>query len=257
MIKRWWKNWGLIDLVALGLGLFLCVAFVAYLRGEGYQRPLLDLWPNIATEILGVWVSVRIVDVLIGRREERSRVRDNVVGNLNFMMSICQDLPLHFDNWRLNDLSNEVMWFEEKRAAQEKLLMKHLTNEERRSVDDVIRQVRDVHRLSIQAAATKLEVKVAEDAGQSWDHPEQVKQLVNVYHRHIDSGERGIEVLSEALDVAQRGNEQWHPEEKRAEIERIVTAVTRWLNDANEVRASVHRVEASVQELRRTIAAGA
>lgn len=257
MIKSWWKNWGLIDLLALGLGLLLCIAYVAYLRAEGFQRPLLDLWPNIATEIVGVWVSVRIIDALIGRREERSRVRDAVVSNLNFMMSICQDLPLHFYDWRLNDLSNELMWFEEKRAAQRKLLKKHFTNEERSGIDAVIKQVKDVHRLSSKAAATKSEVEAVDDAGQAWDRPEQVKQLMRAYHRHIDSGGRDQEVLSEALEAVRRGHEWTHPEEKRAELERIVSTVTRWIEHAGQVRASVHGVEASLQELRRTIAAGA
>ena len=170
-------------------------------------------------------------------------MRDAVVGHLNFMMSICQDLPLHFYAWRLNDLSNELTWFEEKRAAQQKLLRKHFTNEERSSIDAVIQQVRAVHRFSSQAAATKSEVEAADDAGQPWDRPEEVKQLMRAYHRHIDSGGRDQEVFSKALEVVRRGHKQsLYPKEKSAEIERIVSAVTRWIEHAGQVHANVHGV---------------
>ena len=130
-MKRWWRDWAKIDLLGLGLGLGLCVAY--YLRETadgGWGDPMADLWPNIATEILGVWLSVRIIGTIIDLRQRRSNMRNTLAGNMNHLMGICSRLSPHFDSFAIVDLRNELLWFGERRRLNAKLLKRVFSRDE-------------------------------------------------------------------------------------------------------------------------------
>lgn len=78
-MKKWIREWFLVDMVALGTGLLLLIGYVV-----GYDRlepdsPLATLLPNIATEILGVWIGVRVIDQIIKRRQRYHQMRGNLL----------------------------------------------------------------------------------------------------------------------------------------------------------------------------------
>jgi hypothetical protein len=155
----------------------------------------------------------------------------------------------------LNDLSNELIWFDEKRAAQQKLLKKHFTNAERSGIDAVVQQVKDTHRLSGKAAAARLRVDEVEDIGHAWDRPDEVKQLVKAHHRFIDSGGRNQQTICEQIDAVRRGLEDdRYPHEKRKEIKQILDAILTWLDQLDQVRAGTRGIEKSLHDLRFMIA---
>ncbi len=122
-MRRWFREWALIDLVTFGVGVALIVGFAAY--GRYIFQPesgWYDLWPNIATEVIGVWLSVRFIDALIRRRETYHGVRRTIVGNLNYMVRTAQSVLPAFYQWSIRDLGNEVSWFIEKLPKRKRYL---------------------------------------------------------------------------------------------------------------------------------------
>ncbi len=163
-LRRWWP----IDLTALGLGVALMVIYASSQDVLAARHKAWDsLLPNLATEILGVWISVRVIDAMIGARRERERVRSAIVGNLNHMMKICQDVPPHFDSWRLNDLGNEITWFEEKQQHPDglKQLTRYVTQPERLLLESTVAAVREVARVGQATAGHLGRLRVLDDYG--------------------------------------------------------------------------------------------
>lgn len=73
MLRKWVRDWALIDIVVLGIGLFLTGGFIWYRQNNPTDTsPIIDLWPNVATEIIAIYLGVRFIDSLISRREHRN-----------------------------------------------------------------------------------------------------------------------------------------------------------------------------------------
>lgn len=71
-LRRWPGSWGAVD--ALGvLGLALALLYLLLATGDNnfLSTPGAQLLPNIATAFAGVWLSVRIIDRIIRRRDAR------------------------------------------------------------------------------------------------------------------------------------------------------------------------------------------
>lgn len=74
----------------LALGGGGALAYWYYVRAAAVARDggvsaLHSLWPNVATELLGVWMSVRIIDTIVRARDERSSTRQAIATDLAFM----------------------------------------------------------------------------------------------------------------------------------------------------------------------------
>ena len=83
-------HWIWVDLASLGIGTLL--VWLHYRFGTSSWDATLELLPNIATEIMGVWISVRIIDALIQRRDKFNAVRRRVVSECNEFVGIVRDV---------------------------------------------------------------------------------------------------------------------------------------------------------------------
>jgi hypothetical protein len=91
--RRWLRGWAIVDVGVLGGGLTAAVLYLKY--WERHQRTpsaWFDLWPNLATEVIGAWLSVRIIDWLIRRRETRSHQRWRQASILLHLRDLATDI---------------------------------------------------------------------------------------------------------------------------------------------------------------------
>ncbi|HUW95514.1 MAG TPA: hypothetical protein VMW58_06980 [Anaerolineae bacterium] len=122
-MRTWWGEWGYIDVIGLGVGALLVWGFVVYRHAHPASRSAyLDLWPNIATEIIGVWISVRLIDAIIRSRERRHGVRRELVFNLNFLRSKAEQLLPHIDSYLVQTLRQELVFARERMPKRNRYL---------------------------------------------------------------------------------------------------------------------------------------
>ncbi len=90
-LRRWWK----IDVLTLGLGVFF--AWIAWRRYPDTASFTDAILPNFASEFLGVWMGVRIIDYLISNNEEYHRVRRNVLNVVESTAELSRKILIKFD----------------------------------------------------------------------------------------------------------------------------------------------------------------
>src|SRR5215207_7433487 len=135
-LKKWWGKWGKADILTLGVGIGAAYGYIAYFTNpEDIRSAWLNLWPNIATEILGVWLSVRIIGAILDNRQERRNVRNALAANLNYLLSICQRLAPTFYTFNLIDLQNEITLYHDRKQLKSALFKKHFAQQERDALD--------------------------------------------------------------------------------------------------------------------------
>ena len=107
-VKRLGFHWIWVDLVSLGIGTLF--VWLHYRFATSSWGATLELFPNIATEIMGVWISVRIIDALIQRRDKFNAVRRRVVSECKEFVDIVQDVT-SFDDRRCRVLRSDFERF--------------------------------------------------------------------------------------------------------------------------------------------------
>ncbi len=95
----------------------------------------MDIWPNLVTEILGAWISVRIIDYFIRIRERKSSARWRVVRIILYILGVCRRIhpkPYAYD---LKILQDELRFFDEPHNLKQ--LNTHLSPDEISDVNEV------------------------------------------------------------------------------------------------------------------------
>ena len=90
-LRRWWK----IDVLTLGLGVYF--GWLAWRRFPDTASFVDALLPNLASEFLGVWLGVRIIDYLISNNEEHHRIRRNVLNVIEASVELSRKILIKFD----------------------------------------------------------------------------------------------------------------------------------------------------------------
>ncbi len=135
-LSTWWRELAGIDLIALGLGFVLTIGFILYKNAFPDQKsPWLDLWPNISTDFLGVWVSVRLIDALIQKRERYHSIRREIISNLNYIRSESLKLLPKIYDFSVKTLAAELMFSQERFPKRKK----YLDGGEQRAIEQVNR----------------------------------------------------------------------------------------------------------------------
>ena len=108
---RWWK----IDALTLGPGLFF--VYVTWRRFPDAASFYDAMLPNFASELMGVWLGVRIIDYLISNQEEYHRVRRNVLNLIESSMELSRKILIKYDLVFLEE-------FQSRRAMAERVYEK-------------------------------------------------------------------------------------------------------------------------------------
>ena len=108
---RWWK----IDALTLGPGLFF--VYATWRRFPDSSSFLDAMLPNFASELMGVWLGVRIIDYLISNQEEYHRVRRNILNLIESSMELSRKILIKYDVVFLEE-------FQSRRAIAERVYEK-------------------------------------------------------------------------------------------------------------------------------------
>lgn len=110
-IKQFWKKQWLIDiilLIVLSVTIYLTVKTSSDGKCFDYNSFLL----NLSTEIIGVWLSVRIIDRLLKKRERLDSARQHLIKNLRHPFNYSYSISPRFKRKDVDYLKNEMKWFE-------------------------------------------------------------------------------------------------------------------------------------------------
>jgi hypothetical protein len=111
--KNWLRDWAIFDILfPIGAGL---LAYFVRTANDGF-------WLNLSTELIGVYISIRFIDWLIGRRETRHYRRRDLAGNLFWFFEVAEKLSPYYDEWRIKDLEKEIQAFDELWEERKRLL---------------------------------------------------------------------------------------------------------------------------------------
>lgn len=170
-IKKWFREWAIIDVVAFGLGMGLTYTYIRFSDDlpDKYDT-IKNVWANLGSEILGAWISVRIIDALISGRDERQKVRSNIARNLTFMVGVCKDMPPNFYTWRANDLEDEIRFFRDKQTSPKGRwqLEKFITKDERTLIEQLLSSANSIHASVAELVKTEAKIEQAVTQSQRW-----------------------------------------------------------------------------------------
>jgi len=265
MIRRWIRDWMLIDLLAFGAGATSSVLYILY--SSEVSAPYRELWANLSIDMLGVWISVRIIDALIQARGERPGVRNRLLGNLNFMRNIAQRLPPYFDVRPIKDLSDEIRWFKAKRSgAGAKQLAKFFTAEERKGIKAVLARAEEIEEFAEKLLSARAAFRRAADSNWTWDAPQQIQDFIKAVRR-LDQGdskdeaevrsmltqvEANLKTGKYAADVAAKTKLPADFDQAMADV---MISVNQLVTSRESLPAEIMTLEKELGELRRLIEA--
>lgn len=127
-----------LDLV-LVLSIVLLVTFLAFHNRLASTSPWLSIWPNVLTDLFGIWLGVRIIDSIINERERRRTAALSIRGTLNYTMQRARDL-LPRPGWPLWILRDEIRWLRLRLDLQPSLIR----DSERRFAEAAIRMLESI-----------------------------------------------------------------------------------------------------------------
>ncbi|KQO32815.1 hypothetical protein ASF10_20395 [Flavobacterium sp. Leaf82] len=141
-IKKYLRFWFLIDFVGLGLGVFLAGSYLTYYKD--FPESIQNLWSNLTIEIIGVWLSVRIIDFLIQRNKNFKQTRFYLLRNFSYFIDNATDvLTYGVREKHIEILDREILHFNirwEKRKKQfysnEIELIEQLKNIEKKIIEN-------------------------------------------------------------------------------------------------------------------------
>ncbi len=112
--QKWFYRWSFIDLPTIGVGLIILFYYINAQSRAGLETAFVDsIFPNLATELFGVWLSVRIIESVLRTRQKRSQLRSQLVENMNYLVTLIRGIAPHFEQQTIDHLSAELRWFEE------------------------------------------------------------------------------------------------------------------------------------------------
>lgn len=195
-LKNWWRDWAKFDLTILPTGVSLAYFLKDYANG---------FWLNLSTELLGAYISVRIIDYFLKRTEKRHSDRRSIVNNVYWFYESADKLLPYVDEWRVRELQQEIKYFDLQWEEKKQLLDKDeicLVEEIRLSREQIVSlALEHVNHLVI---CRKLESEISDSFP---ERPKWWRQLEDRFHEYqrtlLDS-----ESILKALDEAGKGIDQ-------------------------------------------------
>ncbi len=113
-LKKWFFRWSFIDIPTLVVGLTLSFWYLKNNSSAGFDTVFIEsIVPNLATELFGVWLSVRIIETVLRMRQKRSQLRSQLIDNMKYLITIVRGIAPHFEVQTIDHLKSELVWFEE------------------------------------------------------------------------------------------------------------------------------------------------
>jgi len=120
VFKKYFRFWFWIDLVGLCLSVILIISYLIW--GDNFDDHIQNLWSNLAIEVLGVWLSVRIIDFLIQRHKTFKETRFKQLDNLGYFDNIANHIlqysPSHQRDIEI--LQREITYFDKRWLKRQK-----------------------------------------------------------------------------------------------------------------------------------------
>lgn len=108
-IRNWWREWSLIDIVGLTGGFVLAGVYVLIAKSLRPESLLHSLLPNFATEVIGVWLSVRIIERIIRRRDKFHGMRRAFILELVTIEDEFARLFTYPYEWRVAEIEGKII----------------------------------------------------------------------------------------------------------------------------------------------------
>ncbi len=196
-LKRWLREWALIDGLVLGIGILFLAGYLLGFRGINPQSPEAALIPNLIVTLLGSWVSVRIIDRIIRSREEYHSTRRNVVSDFMTVKGLLDGLFPRPTTTEHSNLLTWKNWVTEHHDSR----YKHLNLDERLLADKCAEIIEVVAECTMSYLEQNYHVsdtldKLKKNVVECVEPRKQVRKLISEYLY-----EYGTKVLFEEVDL--------------------------------------------------------
>ena len=84
------------------------------------------MFANVLSELIGIYISVRLIDLIIRKNETRDRVRVRTVRTMRFVERCVANILLFKNGFEVDRLRRELLWSEQLREKRNK----HLSSDE-------------------------------------------------------------------------------------------------------------------------------
>jgi hypothetical protein len=101
-----------------------------------------SLWANLATEMIGIWVGVRLIDWIIRRNESATKARVRTVRNMRFVERKLKEFLEVRRAFKVMEFEREIAWFKSMLSTRSR----YLKADERRDVDSFYLKAEELYR---------------------------------------------------------------------------------------------------------------
>jgi hypothetical protein len=114
----------------LGIGLAISYYLVGHqVPEQNKDQELFNLWGNFSTEIVGIWLGVRLIDYVIQQNEKKHSLRIRIVRNMRFLVGVTRS-SIDFPNRPvIAKLKYEIDWSNKIFSGRQKYLSKDEIND--------------------------------------------------------------------------------------------------------------------------------
>jgi len=128
-LKKYIRFWVWVDLAGFLFAILLILGYLFW--GNRFSDHIQNLWSNLAIEVLGVWLSVRIIDFLIQRHRSFRETRFHQLRNLGFFADTATHSITYSPKARdIEIMEQEILYFEKRWPKRQR----HFYKDEREQI---------------------------------------------------------------------------------------------------------------------------
>lgn len=117
----------------------LVIGYLVLPAERPWSSPTDSMIGNVLSELIGIYVSVRLIEFFMTRNERRERVRVRVVRNARFIETTIANIFMFRNGFEAFRLRRELIWVAENRTKR----YRHLSPDEVRDAEAFYRKVAD------------------------------------------------------------------------------------------------------------------
>jgi hypothetical protein len=132
VIRAWWKQWGVVDVVLLVPGLLLGVLCAVRGSSFGWQNLGDSLLQNAVVEVLAAWITIRVIERILRSHEDERATRAALVAAVEDVVQASHRLLWNYTRGELDILHAAL---ERVNRVYERQLRAKLSDAERKAYD--------------------------------------------------------------------------------------------------------------------------